>query len=266
MAHYKWQNTMYPAPDGPILAGIVSGDTSIHSTDVMTGTSTALFGWLDSNVVSSAVSSWTADNTSRVIASIQTDWSVTFDSRNNMTVTITVTLVTLARDIVTGNPRGNDPAGRNIRFYPNQSVFDKNNPSQNQIVAAYYHDTDINSSKTMHTNVALGSQTFTLAPGEEANRSSIFIYNKNDTYSWTHGDWINAGVRFINDMPPDYRPGAILKNGEWLSHNRSGGEAHILCGRWSEMRTDNGHSENDNPPSIRMDNNRWTDQLLIGKE
>ena|GEM_PF-3211282 len=267
MAHYKWQNTMYPAPTGPIKAGVYSGDTSIHSTDVLTGSSTTTFAYLDSNVVMSPVSSWSANNTSRVDVELRTDWSVTFDNKNNMTVTISVTLVRQERADKNGNPKGNSatPLGRNTWYYPNQDVFNKRNPWANYIAHAW--DGDINEAKVLLSNVFLGTQTFTIAPGQEANRSSIFVYNKTPTTNpKSTGDWMNMGVHFINDMPPDYRPGAILVNGVWESHNRSDGESHILCSsRWSEMRTDNGHSENDNPPSIRM-GNRWTDQLLLGKE
>ena len=262
MAHYKWQNTMYPEPHGPIKCGVYSGDTDMHSTDATSGSSMTIFAYLDSNVVSSQVSSWNANNTSRVEVQLLTAWSVAFDNRNNMTVTIDVTLVSLARTAINGSPGHN--LGRNIRFYPSQDVFNPNNPSTNQIL--HYYEPHIDEYRTYANNVQLGTQTFTIAPGEEANRSSIFVYNKTPTSDpRSTGDWMNMGVHFINDMPPDYRPGAILKNGEWLSHNRNGGEAHILCSRWSEMRTDNGHTENDNPPSIRMEN-RWTDQLLIGKE
>lgn len=81
------------------------------------------------------------------------------------------------------------------------------------------------------------------------------------------GDEFALGILITNPNPPDYRPGAVLSEGKWLSHNRSGGEAHILKadGKWKEMRTADGHSTNNNPPSIRI-GNKWTDQKKIGKE
>ena len=261
MAHYKWQNTMYPPPHGPIKCGVYAGDTDMHSTDVMHGTSMTIFAYLDSDVVTSQVSSWNADNTSRVEIQLLTEWSVTFDNRNNMTVTINVTLVSLARTAINGSP--GHAYGRNIRFYPSQAAFNPTETEVNQI--AHYYEKYIDQYRTYATNVPLGTQTFTIPPAQEANRSSIFVYNKTAGYD-SAGDWMNMGVHFINDMPPDYRPGAILVNGVWQSHNRSAGESHIRCNnRWSEMRTNNGHSQNDDPPSIYI-GDHWTDQLLLGKE
>lgn len=253
MAHYKWQVSLNA--NGPIWAGVISGDTNEHSTDVLTGGAEATFGYLDSNVVSTPSPRGT-NNTSEVDLIVETSWTVSFDNRNNMTIQITNVIPTIERTQVIGNPKGSDSSGRNIRIYNYEGGSQQ----------FYYHDSNINQAKLIGQNITLPTYTITLAPGESTTGNTIYIFNKNDTYSWTKGDHLYAGIKFTNDMPPDYRPGAILKNGEWLSHNRNGGEAHILCNRWSEMRTDNGHSENDNPPSIRMDNNRWTDQLLIGKE
>lgn len=98
--------------------------------------------------------------------------------------------------------------------------------------------------------------------------AAIHFLNRNTQITSTqHPDEFNLGIGILNPNPPDYRPGAILVGDKWLSHNRSGGEAHVLKtdGKWNEMRTLNGHSTNDNPPSIRV-NNKWTDQLKIGKE
>lgn len=92
-------------------------------------------------------------------------------------------------------------------------------------------------------------------------------------FAWMHNNvqrenYAYAYVSVFNDLPNDYRPGTILNNSSiWLSHNRTNGEAHILKGngKWAEMRTVEGHNENNNPPSIRT-TNRWTNQLLLGKE
>lgn len=254
MAHYKWQVAMYPAPQGPIKADIISGDTSEHSTDVMSGSATAEFGYLDSNVVSSHVSSWTANNTSRVAFTITTSWTAVASANNVITFTVTTTLDSIARDIVTGSPAGAG-YGRNIRIY------NYNGGPQ----LWHYYDSNIAATKTIATGVTLTSYTIVLNPGESANSSTMYIWNKTAGVT-SPGDHIYVGIRFTNDMPPDYRPGAILDNGVWQSHNRSAGEAHILCNnRWNEVRTNNGHSQNDDPPSIYI-GDHWTDQLLLGKE
>ena len=253
MAHYKWQVSLNAG--GPIWAGVISGDTSEHSTDVLTGGAEATFGFLDSNVVDDPSSRY-VDDASEVDIIVETSWTVSFDNRNNMTVEIVNFIPTIERSRVEGNPRGNDRSGRNLRIYNYEG-----GPQQ-----FFYHDTNIAQEKIMGQNITLPAYTITLAPGESTAGNTIYIFNKNDKYAWTKGDRLYAGIKFTNDMPPDYRPGAILQNGVWQSHNRNNGESHILCNsRWSEMRTDNGHTENDNPPSMRM-NDRWTDQLLIGKE
>lgn len=63
----------------------------------------------------------------------------------------------------------------------------------------------------------------------------------------------------------DYRPGAVLSNGQWLSHNRTGGTAHVLDGgRWNEMRTIGGPTAMGNPPSVYK-NGKWYNMNRIGK-
>lgn len=96
--------------------------------------------------------------------------------------------------------------------------------------------------------------------------AAIHFINDNTTVTSPPDDY-ELGILITNPNPPDYRPGAVLSEGKWLSHNRSGGEAHILKadGKWKEMRTADGHSTNNNPPSIRI-GNKWTDQKKIGKE
>lgn len=65
----------------------------------------------------------------------------------------------------------------------------------------------------------------------------------------------------------DYRPGTIRNSsGTWVSHNRSGGTAHIRNGSWKEMKTSGGHSEKGNAPSIMDQNKTWLNQLKLGKE
>lgn len=251
MAHYKWQLDMSAA--GPIWAGVTSGDTSEHSTDVLTGSTEGSYGYLDSNVVSSAAPPGT-NNTSRVVLTVDTSWSVSFDSHNYMTVTVSTIMVGIERDMVVGNPAGQYGFGRDLRAYHYSGGAE----------LWHYFDSNINQAKQIAADVNLGSFTFTLAPGESASQYSMYFFNKTRG-TQSAGDHLYLGVRFTNDMPADYRPGAILSTGQWLSHNRAVGEAHILNGTWQEMRTIQGHTENTNPPSIRM-SNIWTNQKLIGKE
>ena len=74
------------------------------------------------------------------------------------------------------------------------------------------------------------------------------------------------GLIITNPNPPDYRPGAIYDGSLWQSHNRSAGEAHIYTGStWREMRTADGGTSSDNPPSIYT-GTKWVNQRKLGKE
>lgn len=76
-----------------------------------------------------------------------------------------------------------------------------------------------------------------------------------------------AWVTVRNDLPADYRPGAVLDN-KWLTHNRSNGQAHILTSgsTWTEMRTINGGINKGDIPSIMTsENGAWINQRRFGK-
>ncbi len=247
---YQWQVSMDAV--GPIAAGVLSGDTSLHTTDVLSGTSTAQYYYLDSNVVTSGTA-----NTSRVVIQVTDTWTVSFDSRNNMTVSVSSVLDSIVRDNVNGNPAGSSNLARDMNAYQYEGGTS----------LWYYRDTNISAAKTIATNISLGTHVFTLAPGQMASRHSMFFFNKT-VGAQTAGDRLNMGVKFVNILPPDYRPGATLDSGNlWQSHNREGGKAHILGsgGTWAEMRTIAGLEGSDNPPSIRL-NNKWFDQRKLGKE
>lgn len=95
----------------------------------------------------------------------------------------------------------------------------------------------------------------------------ILIWNTSGAESSTSYKWLTRQV-WLSLVDLDYRPGATLdSNNVWQSHNRRVGKAHILTsgGTWREMKTVNGLSSSDNPPSIRL-NNRWYNQRKLGKE
>lgn len=247
---YQWQISMDAT--GPIAAGILSGDTSVHTTDDLTGSATASYYYLDSNVVSSGTA-----NTSRVVITITDSWTVSFDGQNNMSVSLSGKIDSIVRDNVNGNPAGTQNLARDMNAYRYEG-----GPS-----LWYYRDTNISQAKTIAQNISLGTYSFTLAPGQMASRHSMYFFNKT-VGAETAGDRLNMGIKFTNILPPDYRPGAIRDaNGIWQSHNRTNGEAHILTsgGSWKEMRTIGAPDEKGNPPSIRK-NNAWFNQAKLGKE
>ena len=132
--------------------------------------------------------------------------------------------------------------------------FVYNYPGQSTVVANY----------TVPQSFTLSNvPSFTIPPQSSSNEVYYGRCHNN-----VNGLEVRIYLRFFNDYPKDYRPGAILgADSKWLSHNRSGGESHILGanGKYIEMRTVGGHSTNNNPPSIRI-NDKWTDQKKIGKE
>jgi hypothetical protein len=98
--------------------------------------------------------------------------------------------------------------------------------------------------------------------------ASIHFKNHNTGSTLPPDEW-DLGIEILNPNPPDYRPGCIRNSSSmWLSHNRTGGEAHILTsdsGSWREMRTEGNLATAGNPPSIRI-NDKWMNQRKIGKE
>ncbi len=249
---YQWQISFDAA--GPIGAGILEGDSTVHTTSATTGTATAKFYFLDSNAY--AQSDWLS-NSSRVVLTVDTSWTASIDDRNNLTIVSNTTISKIERDNIVGNPNLDTTDPRNMDAYHYQGGTS----------LWHYTDSDIATAKTIATNIALGNYTFTLAPGTGANKHTMFFFNKNPNIQ-SLGDRLNLGVKFTNILPPDYRPGAVLDdNGVWQSHDRSGGKAALLnsSATWVEMRTLEGGTAMGNPPSIRL-NNKWVNQRKIGKE
>ena len=250
---YKWQIDL--SASGPLAAGVLSGDTSEHTTSDASGSATAQYYFIDSNYTASGP--WQS-NQSRVVIDVTTSWTATFDDRNNLTLAVTTLINSIVRDNVIGNPTAPNTSGRNMEA----------RRIQGGAILWTYHDTDIAAAKTIAQNItALGTFAITLAPSSGNSQHSMYFFNKNDTYD-TQGDRLNLGVKFENITPPDYRPGAV-NNGSnvWLSHNRTGGKCHILGSGNSfiEMRTLNGLVDCGNPPSI-LYGGKWYNQRKIGKE
>lgn len=148
--------------------------------------------------------------------------------------------------------------------------------NQNQLITAY-----VNGAQTFQQTVASDSSgtydlniptTFTVTIPPSLNpqpEGPAAIQFKNDnTTSTAPPDEFFVGILITNPNPPDYRPGAILDGSSvWQSHNRPGGDSHILTsgGTWREMRTINGLTAAGDPPAIRYDN-KWMNMRKIGKE
>ena len=233
--------------------GVNPPDTSWHTTSATSGSATHTYYYNDSTCAANA-------NSSRTSVSITDSWTVDIDEHNNMTVSVHTVINSIVRQAWQGNPNAcasNIVADIIIRRQSGGTVLARYN---NQNFATY---------GTVASNVDLGTVTFTLAPGQNSNRSTV--HYTNDAHFTGGGqeglydDVFRMGITFKNILPADYRPGATL-NSIWLSHERTGGKAHILTsgGTWREMRTNNGLEESDNPPSIRT--TKWMNQRKIGKE
>ena len=107
--------------------------------------------------------------------------------------------------------------------------------------------------------------TFTLDVSAGGN-VPVLTWVTSGTDSSTDYGWLQHEV-WASWFDLDYRPGALLSNNVWLSHNRTGGDAHVFNGSsWTEMRTVGGESnQKGNPPSLYHDSS-WYNMKRIGVE
>lgn len=235
--------------------GVSPADGSWHTTDVTTGSATHTYYYNDSTCAANA-------NSSRTSVNITDSWTVSIDDHNNMSVTVHTIINSISRAAYQGDPNAcasNIVSDIIIRRQSGGTVLARYN---NQNFATY---------GTVASNIDLGTYTFTLVPGQNANRSTV--HYTNDAHFTGGGqeglfdDVFRMGITFKNILPADYRPGATLDSSSvWQSHERTGGKAHILTsgGTWKEMRTVDGLVASDNPPSIYT--TKWMNQRLIGKK
>lgn len=255
MANYQWRTNFnlisggYPGE----LAGVNPPDTSWHTTDATSGSATAEYYYRDSDVAQNA-------NSTQVVVTIQDSWTASIDNRNRLTLNITSTITRIRRD----DSRGTGGGGLARHIYIRRT-------ESSPVIWSTLDPTT--STHEIATNIALGTYTLVLEPGQGATGSSIYYRSTTNGYENVpipniYTDIMAMGVEFKNILPADYRPGAIRNSGgTWLSHNRSGGEVHVrnANGVWIEERTLGGGTDCGNPPSIRKDN-KWFNQQLLGKD
>lgn len=217
-----------------------------------TGSATYTYTYRDSDSANN-------NNSTKVSLTVRDDWTVTIDNRNYMTVTVNTTLVSASRSRI-GSPSNLDRhlwmrRSKNGRDYNPFPLID--NGSTNHTIAS---------------NVSLGSYTFTLAPGENAQRASIWWRNTTVGFESRpipnqYTDILGVGIHFKNILPKDYVPGQTWNGTNWMSHNRTGGTANIYHNAtWTQMRTYDGGVGTDNPPYIRHNDGTWRNQRLIGQD
>lgn len=253
---YNWRaNTTFKS-DTSMSHGVTpSIDTSWKSADIGTAkTGTYIFWYRDSNTAYQG--SYQDALSSRVAIKVTQTWNTSVDEHNNLTVTVTTTVNSIDRDNIR-HPSGiydSNTPGRNIKLYKKQGGSVVWSATDNKVAEAHNISGTIN----------VGTETFTLAPGNTANvRPSLYLHNQ--TVGMSSYDDIWLGVQFRNPLPPDYRPGQTYNNGTWYSHDRTGGWAGVWDGStFKEMRTDNGPTGTTNPPYI-MHNDGWHNQRKIGQ-
>lgn len=236
--------------------GVSPADGSWHTTDVASGSATHDYYYNDSTCASNA-------NSSRTTVRITDSWTIDIDEHNNMNVTVHTVIDSISRAAYQGNPNScasNIVTDIIIRRYSGGPIL------------ARYDNQNFTTYGTVASNVDLGTYTFTLAPGQDANRSTV--HYTNDAHYTGGGqeglydDVFRMGITFKNILPADYRPGATLDSSSvWQSHDRTGGKAHILTSSntWREMRTLGSPTDLGNPPSIRK-NDAWYNMAKLGKE
>lgn len=251
---YKWRASTRFQSDTSLSFGVTPADQSNWqpaNAGAQSGTWT--YWYRDANVAGPG--GFTDANSSRIAVSLTETWTASIDNRNNLTVTINTTINSVVRDDLRGANQ-NTP-GRNISIYRTQGGAPVWSITDSQLAVAR---------TLLGTPIVLDSFTFTLAPGQNLERSSLYLHNQ--TVGATSYDDIWFGVSFLNDLPKETIPHAVLgSNGQWLSHNRDGGDLRLYNnGRWSDNLPNIGGGEDyGDPPSVMKDN-KWLNARTFGRE
>lgn len=240
---------------GDVTTPPVTVDSGWIRTSSTSGSGTYTYTYRDSDVADN-------DNSTKVSVTVQDSWTVAFNGRNYMTVTVDTKLISAERTLI-----------------GNISNIDRHLWMSREAGGYVYFET-LDPASTSHlitSNIDMGTYSFTLAPGENATRASVYWRNTSHGYEsepipnkWT--DILGVGIHFRNILPKDYRPGTSLdtNTGVWKSHNRENGACHVLKnGVWQECRTVGGdEGEKGNPPLIltAANANSWRNQKLLGKQ
>lgn len=251
---YKWKADTTYKSDTSLSYGVIPTDhTDWQSAEPGTKTGTWEFWYRDANY--GATTGYSDANSSRVVVSLTQTWTVSIDKKNNITVKIDSTINSVRRDDL----RGTNPAtpGRNINIYE----------SQGGTALLSLTDNDCSTAHQISGAVTIPTYEFTIAPGESLQRSSLYLHNS--TIGYTSYDDIWFGVLFLNDLPKETVPHAVLgPDGKWLSHNRDGGDLRLWNGsRWTDnLKNIPGDAELGDAPSVYRSDGKWYNGRTFGKE
>ena len=250
---YKWRASTRFKSTSTLSHGVTPADQDTWQTageGTLSGSYT--YWYRDANVA--GPSGYTNANSSRVKVSVTESWDATIDNSNNLIITIRTTINSIVRDDLRGSNQ-NTP-GREIKIYRVQGGSAVVSVTDNQVATAH----------TIWSGPkVLDEYTFTLAPGEHLERSSLYLHNKTVGYNSYDDIWF--GIQFRNDLPADYVPGATWNGSKWLSHNRTGGTADLYNGStWNQMRTVSGDGDTTGDPPYIQTGSKWVNQRNIGED
>ena len=252
---YKWKaDTTYQSTTTLSHGVIPSDHTGWQSAGEGAHSGSWEYWYRDANVMVGG--GYSDANSSAVFVHLTESWTASIDTRNNLTVTINTVIQSVRRDDLRGS--NVDTPGRNINIYREQGGSPVLSLTDSQLASAHV---------IYQGPLALDSFTFTLAPGQSLQRSSLYLHNQTMGYQSYDDIWF--GILFLNDLPAVAIPHAVLDGNEttWLSHNRPGGDLRLWNGsRWTDNleNTDWGAGYGD-PPSVMKDN-KWLNARVIGRE
>lgn len=239
--------------------GVIPPDTGWRTTDVLSGSSDAEYYFRDSDIGQNS-------DSSRVVVSIMETWTASINSKNYLTVTLKTIVTGIRRDDIRGSA-GTMGVGRDMYM---------RRENGGPLIWSVLND-PINTAHTiLGSPITLDDYTFTLAPGQNLSRGSIYFRSNTQGHGGDippseYIDLMWLGTEFRNILPEDYRPGATLDTNinVWKSHNRTNGACHILSNTsgnsWHECRTIGNGDIFGDPPSI-YHSAKWFNQRLLGKE
>ena len=243
--------TLYSGSIGPHSKIINLPWTTTSDTD---GDETYTYSYRDSDHMDN-------NNSTEVEVTVKDVWHVDIDSYNVMTVTITTTLISAVR-IKHGSITN---ANRHLWMRRSSSGSD---------FSPFPLIDNATTAHTIASNVSLGQYVFTLQPGENATRASIWwrstmVGHESDPIPNIYTDILGIGIHFKNILPKETIPGKIYSgNGHWLSHNReTNGHAKLYYNSaWGpDMKNVDGGTGTGDPPIIKH-NDGWKNMRTIGEQ
>jgi len=252
---YQWRATTKFASDTSLSYGITpSTSENWQTANIGEQEPARTWTWWYRDTNTPYYGQWVDDISTRVAVRMSESWSTSVDEYNNLIVTVNVTVDSVKRDDALGGGGANLP-GRSITLYQWEG-----GPSILGLT-----DVEVGEEHTLYDGPLTVRQfSFTIPPGNDTQHSTLYLHNQTIGHESYDDIWV--GVQFRNILPADYRPGAVYRSG-WKSTDRNTGACNqFYGGSWHTMRTINGGSGTNNPPSIYHSNNTFYNQRRVGSD